>query len=133
MRTGSYVGRISKSVTSNPAVAQPVFTISLPNYACEVRFKLEGSSKNTWGYSWNPKYNTDTVIPNDIATDTDWFSIQGAGSGVYGAGGIQTTKEYIWRHADGMPNALFIIPVGTGVNEDTVLSYSILGGKNNGY
>ena len=132
MRTGSYVGRQFKTFTANGAAAQPVFTIALPNYACEVRFKIEGSSKNVFAYSWNPKYNTTTVTPNDIQNDSDFYTIS-FDSTQTGYQGLQTTKEIIWRHAEGMPNALFIFPASVGANGDTILSYSIVGGKNNGY
>ena len=132
MRTGSYVGRIYKTFNGNPTAAEPVFTIPLPNYACEVRFKVEGSSKNTFAYSFDPKYNTPTVVPNDVQLDNTLFSLQVA-TDLAGFAGLQTTKEVVWRHADNMPNALFIVPMTTGSSGQMICSYSIIGGKNHGY
>lgn len=132
MNSQSYVGRIYKTFTANNATAQPVFTITLPNYACEVRFKIEGSTKNTFAYSFDPKYNVPELIPNEIMFDNTFYTIS-PDSTRSGIGGTQCTQEIVWRHAEGMPNALFIICTTAASANQQILSYSIIGGKNNGY
>jgi hypothetical protein len=136
MKRGTYTQRRTFIVTDDPTKQQPVLSVSLPKNCTEIRFFIEsGSTKVTFGYSFDPFFNRPTIIPNTIngaiAENFDWNSM--LYSGMTGIETKQATKQIIIRKTEDMPNTMYVFVSGTSANSQCVLNYQIVGGSNNGY
>tara|TARA_R100000388_G_scaffold94502_1_gene81977 strand:- start:4347 stop:4757 length:411 start_codon:yes stop_codon:yes gene_type:complete len=136
MRTGSYVGRIDSGLLPLFApgdTEMPVLTLGLPEYACEVRFRVLDAIRGNFGYSFDSLYDKGFFDIDDDINNTNYVILP-TDTNLSDQDGNAFTRDVIIRSASGLPRNLFIFPtaIPSGLGSFT-LEYQIIGGKNNGY
>ena len=133
MRTGSYVGRIDSGTYNTASSDQPVITLGLPEYACEVRFRILFANRGDYGYSFDSQYDKGFFNVSTDVTNVNYIAIP-SNTSLSDQAGNAFTQEVVIRSASGLPRNLFVFPIANpgGLGSFT-LEYQIIGGKNNGY
>lgn len=131
----NYAGRIVGSCDGNNNNAQQVLTLSLPQSACELRFRVwSQSSKNQFAYSFEPRYDNVEVIPSELqgTQNTDYRILAQSSASVL-ATPFVISEEIVIRNPKQLPERLNVLVYNTGTISPIYLDYQIIGGKNNGY
>lgn len=135
MRTGSYVGRIDSGLLlfAPGASEMPVLTLGLPEYACEVRFRVKDGIRGNYGYSFDSQYDQGYFDINNDINNTNYVVLP-TDTNLSDQDGDAYTRDVIIRSASGLPRNLFVFPtaIPSGLGSFT-LEYQIIGGKNDGY
>jgi len=131
----NYAGRLVGQTSGNNGADHKVLTLSLPKNACEVRFRVVcGSSKNQFAYSFEPRYDNISVVPNELKLDsnTDYWLLAQTSNAVANLTYI-VSEDIIIRSPTTLPGRVNFLVWNTGTVDTWYVYYQIIGGKNNGY
>ncbi len=131
----NYAGRLVGKTTGNNGAEHKVLTLSLPKNACEVRFRvMTSNSKNQFAYSFEPRYDNISVVPNEVksSANTDYWLLAQTTNAIL-TEEYTVSEDIIIRSPTTLPGRINFLVWNSGTNGEYYVFYQIIGGKNNGY